>query len=649
MGKLDSIMMPATTHPQPGLPPARPTRWVRRVVALVLGTALVYLVLINLMLNCGLLPSVISGHPDKVLVTWKSAWSPWPGRAYVRGFYLRKQQEHVQWELAIDEAVTRVNLFALLSRRFETRWVQAQGVVLRLRPRVAAGADYAEITAPFPPIQGLPSAALDEHYVDDSDNSPWSVRLEGVDVTGVREAWIGAYRGIMDLTVHGRFWILPRQFLQVGPATVAFSRGKITQGSTPVATSLSGHGTCAFNVEKPGDVAGADVLRALDAALSATGELKSLEPLNYHLRSPVHPELEGGNAWLSVNVGSQHGALTEGSEITVAGGPLAITPDGESLPSQLLPYRLRGSWSAHGLVKKDENRLASALDITLSAVRLDDEQTTLVKSSALKVTLGCHDLVLGTKPVDGVFAAELVETEPFSLRPVNGYIAGHKFRIDSGRTTLQAQFRLGPGSPAQGGSLVLRTGHVQTTWGLARLSGTAVIEVDLARLRLARESADFSGSSIALTDVTIATARAHPRGWNGRMSLESGSLVLTPSVSAKAEIAGLCSDARPFLALFGDQIGLPRWATSLLEAKHLHVGGKVNLVGSSLNLRGLSANGENLRISGALDLSQADVRGLFLLKVHGFGLGLKLTKSHVESKLFGQDDWFKHQQLSFVQ
>ena len=258
--------------------------------------------------------AIISSTPDDLKVTWSSAWSPWPGRAYVRGFYLRIQQKDAQVELTIDHTgAYLVVLAALLERRFQTRWVQANGVELRLRPRLIEREDAAERAAPYPPIAGFATPPLFDFNVPEPPASRrWAVRLEGVEVTELRQASIAAYRGVLDAHVRGRMWLTREGSLQVGPARLLGQGRPHLQGTLPVATDLAGELACTIGLE---DVHGGskELLRALSGTLDVEGTLVSVALLNYHLLDQAHPDFEGGKAHFQLGLGLDRGLLRAGS------------------------------------------------------------------------------------------------------------------------------------------------------------------------------------------------------------------------------------------------------------------------------------------------------------------------------------------------
>lgn len=606
----------------------RLSRWLRRALYVLVGGPLAYLALLNGLLNSGLIPGLLSQQPQVVQVSYRSAWALWPGEVHVTGFTLRNQDPKAQFELFIDQATTAVVVSALFERRFQTGWVKASGVEFRLRPLLADDEDAAELTRFFPVIKGFaePPSTLP---VGDT----WAVQLENVAVTGVREVWIGSYRAELDADVKGRFWLKRDHSLSVGPATIAIHRAAVFQGPTPAASNLAGSATGKIDLKNVLEDEGALVWQSIDWKVDVQGQLDSLAFLAHHLGQVPGLKVEGGKTRVKVAASTLRGVLLEGSQLDL---------DGEEAIVHLGNYRFRGTWSAHGQVKSRDGKRWSTLEASLSPVQIETQAgDKLVHSAGVKAALSASDLVLGSAPEDGKLSLELVPTAPFGLALLNSFAKSEQFEIDSGRATVGARLSFSP--KGKSGSLAFKTGLAQVRIGRSRARGEAIVDLDLARMRFGRGSVDLSGSAVEFNDVAVISSRARPRGWGGKLFLDAAHLTVRPELSGTAEFSGTFTDALPFLALFGDAAGLPRWTTGLLEAAGLQVRGSLGFLGSRLTLRNLVATGEGLEIRGLLDVTATQVSGLFLLKVQGFAIGLDITPEAVVAQLENPSVWYAKQ------
>lgn len=615
----------------------------KRVLQVLALLAAAYLLVANLLLNSGLLPSMISAIPEERVVRWKWAVSYWPGRVYVRDFLLRNQQQSVQWDLHIEGAHTQVRLRSLLDKRFETKWVEARGVVFRLRPRLFADENLEEAAAFFPPIEDVSPLPQAVHWVEHRPavkEKRWSVRLENVAVQEVRELWIGPYRGLGQASVRGRMWMDPGQSLKVGPATLALTHSQVFQGDLLVSPEVKGRLDCTMDVPGFPHLPTLTIVKGMVAQLQLHGVLASVEPFNHHLRDLAHPTLSGGRADFLLDVGLKNGMLVEGTHLAVTGVEAML-----ALPT----HRLRAAWTLNGAVTREGKVLRSQAELALAPLVLEDAQgVTLAKSAGLKLSLRGSELTLGKLPLDGTLSLDLPSTSPFQLRSLNGELAlgGGEVWFEGGHATARAHLEVGPGSQLRGGSVVVHAKDAHVRWGQAsRVRGDVLFDLDLRRLRLARKSVNLSGSRIVLTNVLAGSARETTRHWSGEFLLPSAELRLAKPMSAVASVQARLLDARPFLALFGDQAGIPRWLSPWLEARGLQVASDLEVNAKRLVVRKLSMHGAKLKLRGQVEIAGKDTSGLFLLDVRGMSVGLRLARGEVESKIFNPQVWFENQLL----
>ena len=615
----------------------------RRALLSLAVVPFVYLIPVNLALNLGVLQHLINEKPEEIQMTWSSAFSPWPGRAIVYHYDLRAQDDGVQWELTVDRAVTSVVLRSLFHKRFETAWVHARGVVFRLRPQKTPESTP-EVLATYPPIRGSPWRPPPNAKAKKppSGRTPWSVRLEDASVEGVREAWIGPYRGALNVKVHGRLFFIPNKKMQVGPASVQCEWGELFQGKTlPVITGLQGTVNAQFALGEPAplDLTGLSVLHALKAAVRLHGTLASLDFVGYYLQGGLDPELEGGRAPFQVDLTLERGALGVGSEILFQGEPWR---------AKLGEYRLNGGFSLHAQVVNDKGAPRTKLALDLTPLGLKGAHgTKLLESPSVRLSVEAAGAVLGDRLQQVALGFDLARTPPFALRPLNGFIPAQVFEIESGTGVLHANLHSGVGSKSAEGGLVFKTGKVWTRSGKSRVTGQLTATVDLERVKLEKQSADISGTTLRFEDVGVFTERDRKQSWNGTLALDSARLSLKSPFLATADVAGVFSDARPFLALFGDQAGIPRFLTPVLEAKNLHVGGHVTLAGPRVRFKDLVARAENLAINGQLALTPDNTAGLFLFNVHGFELGMKVNRGRSDVQLSDPGAWYQRELQGF--
>jgi hypothetical protein len=208
---------------------------VRRLAAVVvtglMGLLAVYLVGMNVLLRTRLLRNLLSSDPGSLRVEYASAYSPWPGVMRVDGLTIIGGDSNVQWILRLDHCEFHAMLGELLHKRFHVGPVAGDGLSFRVRRRVPS-VPPGEMVA-LPPVPGFadpPLAGPPPPPLTDASYNLWSVRLDAVDATHVREIWIDTLRFTGDMEVHGRWLFRPLRWLEVGPAVIELHPATLAYG-----------------------------------------------------------------------------------------------------------------------------------------------------------------------------------------------------------------------------------------------------------------------------------------------------------------------------------------------------------------------------------------------------------------------------------
>lgn len=292
-------------------------RRIGKIVAVSLVVVeLAWLLIANGVLASGIIQKLASEHPDKVKMEWDRAFSPWPGRAYVRNFRLRLQDSTVQFRLTVAHAHVDVHVFDLLHREFHGSHVVADGVTYRLAVKTDHPKENAARLAAYPPIQGFSQPPLKPHPEPPKDTPEeleqlWSVQLEDCDAS-VDELWFLEYRYQGPARATGSFELKPLRWLWVD-GKLALDRGRLSLGRKVVDP--------AFSMQLETD------LRPIN--LQENEDEHVLRTLNAHARFDTHvrdasvidayiPGLKAhGAVHVIADVSSRWGRLSPGSTVDV--------------------------------------------------------------------------------------------------------------------------------------------------------------------------------------------------------------------------------------------------------------------------------------------------------------------------------------------
>jgi hypothetical protein len=310
------------------------------IVFIVLGFLLFasYPIAANVFLAMGGVEKVFAGT-DQVAVTYRRAWSFWPGRVHVEGGRVTMQDRNVQFSLDLDSVDVNIDLFAFARRTFHATSVRGTGVSCRFRHRIEHEALGLPFVAALPPIPefhdpplrefGPPTAPLDEeHY------NLWTVHIEDVDVT-VRELWTQMMRFEGDARVVGAFRLRPAKRLWVGPAELHFRSGSMTAGPHDVLRSMRGKLVVKvddFDVEP---VHGMEPFRFISARMQLGAEVANLDVVNFMSEPSPAFDLRDGSGLVDMDIAIDHGVFTPKTRLNYRTGHIGVQ-------NTKLPFRLDG-------------------------------------------------------------------------------------------------------------------------------------------------------------------------------------------------------------------------------------------------------------------------------------------------------------------
>jgi hypothetical protein len=200
-------------------PPTALRIWLKRLFFAALGLAGTYLLLANLFLKTPLGPWAVNRRPERLTVTWESAWSPWPGEVRVRGLAVRGKARRVSWSFEADRGRGWIDLAGLLVRRFEVRGFEGEGV--------------RSTTSREPATAGPPSQPPARKR-----RRSWTVRFTDVSLAQVREIGINGFRFEGSGTAAGAFSFTLGGPFRLEPTSLTLKSARLSRGETPLASGL---------------------------------------------------------------------------------------------------------------------------------------------------------------------------------------------------------------------------------------------------------------------------------------------------------------------------------------------------------------------------------------------------------------------------
>ncbi len=618
--------------------PGRRRRWLRwggLALAVPLAAEVLYLLAANVFLATGLADRALDRRPEKLLVTYDSAWSPWPGELRVRGLAIRVQSHREQWLATAERASGQISLPALLGKRFEVSGLEARSVAFRLRLRAdrpLPPGETPETTPGAPPIPGLdnpPHPAPEEVYRPPRPaRRHWRVTVTGLDLEEVSEIWIERYRLEGTMAAAGGFDLRLREATRILPSRLALDGARLTLGGRPALREAQGELRLSSEPFDPTEHHGWASLPFLrvDAALEA--RVAGLGFLDEYLGPRSGVRFSEGSGSLHLEARLRDGRLAPGSRVSVASPAVAVG---------FLDYSARGQGEVSVQAGEHHARLAARLD----SYRLtrDGYDRAHVRGHDLRMTVGGLGVGLPTSLEDATVAIEIPPAQVPDLTFYNAYLpAAAGLEIEAGSGTVEGHFEARPAAGTGKGRVTLSTEGLRARLRDARLSGHLEVAAELPAADLGARSFRLDGTRVTVTGARVLGASGS-KPWAGRVTLRRGLLSPGRPVLLRADAAGTITDVRPLLALALAGRVLPGWVVDALGIDDVQARAEVE-AGERVRLKNLLARADDLRLAGDLDLGGGEKRGRLLLSYKGFDLGLDLRGRATALKLFGAREWF---------
>lgn len=353
-----------------------------------------YLGAINVFLSTSLFEHFVDREPGAMFVTFRRAWSIWPGRVHAREVTVRGADSQVEWLLRVESCVFDVALTDLLTKRtFHLDRIRGSGVALRLRTRIGAPEATPEYVDALPPIPGFPRIPLarqeppdlNERW-DDRYYHLWSVELTDVIAEDVREVWVDTLCVEGGARVTGGFFLKPIRSVHVGPAHVDLREARVSASARAVAESLTGALDVRIATFDPRTVDFGELVHRISVSTELRGRVPELADLPRRMTGPLvlsgpvvvrrlALEIESGMVEKRTHVD----AVAPGASVQLAGhrvaGDLVVVgdvPDGVGPAKVDLRLEARGM-TARRAAPADAKPLigAPALDLVAQATAVD--------------------------------------------------------------------------------------------------------------------------------------------------------------------------------------------------------------------------------------------------------------------------------------
>ena len=563
----------------------------RRSLIIVLLALLAYPVIANIMILTGAAGVLANIKPQKLTMSWESAWTLLPGRFVITGLEFQSTTPRNQFHLIVDTGKVSVSVFSLLSRTVAITQVQAAGVEV----------GYAKV------------AGVNESSSDNA-RTPWTIKLDNISATGIRKAEIQNLTGVDDMTFMGsgtldtlKMSIVTKGgLMQVDRAVGSMVINNQT-GAKNDAAPLQIDANLSIAGHRPRQFKGKEKLQFFTGTVNAKGNFASIGPVSFLPDSELNLTTKGeGDLEAQLNI--ENGELMPGSQLTF---------ESESLEATFLQFEATGRGIMKASVDSKRNRpVAIQIDLDEFQIAEPNNPAPYLSGSDLNIEGQAHRFLLYSQKGDGTGALAfnigqgLVE----DIQHYNKFIppnAGLRFLSGSAKTR---------------GGFSIESGVAH---GLIEVSGTAVtlsvrdreIEADFHlsanlsegdwRTRLFR----LKDSTIRLEKVQVSSkVKETAEDWWGEVKIERGDLIWQEPFDLDAKMRLTMRDVEPLLYMFRDPEKKKSKIDEFLNVKNVDGRMLAQARDEEIHIDPLHIDSDDLEVISKLSLSRDTANGVLYAK-----------------------------------
>ena len=136
-------------------------------------------------------------RPDRVTVSWDSAWSWYPGQVTVSGAEVSGQTPRFQFQADVQRVSGRIAFLPLLNRQVVINGVRVSNGEYRQRSRLKADGSNQEVSQWFPPIRGYELTPTGQR--PKPRREPWTIIFNDAELSGSFRTWIHRFQAELDV------------------------------------------------------------------------------------------------------------------------------------------------------------------------------------------------------------------------------------------------------------------------------------------------------------------------------------------------------------------------------------------------------------------------------------------------------------------
>ncbi len=548
------------------------------------------------------------------------AFLPWMGGVRAERVRIEAPGSRASLRATIDRAAGRVDLAALIGREIAIEGLQADGVSARLD--LAKG-----------PVKGPRAAA--------GAASPWSARIAGARLSGIREIGLGDFLLSGEARVETTFSYDRTGTLAVERAAVAVERGGFRVNGEPAAQDLTLKLETRIEPSVLGQIRGQDFFRYVSGTGDIRGRISSLGFLSPYLGKASWLAIRGQGR-LSANLQLDRGRLAPGSRLAVSASPVHVT---------IFDSLATGSGTVNAAVEPGKSGALTSLRVRFERFGLADSRRkgrpAYIRGRGLHITAVASGALDLAAPVPEFEASlDLPDAEVPDLAVYNVLIPeATGLSILSGRGRVRMRLQASTATRQAKGSATLSSDAAKVQFQNLEMAGRLTLRAPLASPDLAGRRFDLKGMRLELDGVSYqdieAEAPEEPSPWWMRAELDAGSVVWGAPLSLRGEGRIDMKNSGPLLTLFTQRRRFLRWFDDALNVENVKAHGVLRLGNGVVAIESLQATGGSLEVRSRMIFSKLRRRGDLYIRYGRLAAGIELLDGQRSFKLRRPLEWFE--------
>jgi hypothetical protein len=484
--------------------------------------------------------------------------------------------------------------------------------------------------APLPRIPGIQGPPIIEEGppepdIPDDKYNLWTVRIENVD-GGTRQLWVDEFHFEGDMRVAGAFFLRPKRWLWVGPASATILSGSVIIGNEKLLVGTTGSVVCSVPPFDPRPPVGMEFFKFISGAVRLHAGIASARALDYYARIRGSSVVVEGGMGLCHLEGSLRSGVSQALNLSVEMSDIAI--QGEE-------------WRALGSLQVSAKADAEGPITWLARIAPFELQHAAEKSAAVHGSeLRLHattDEIDVSKPAPAFDVhVDLPSAQVPNLRIINMLMSSpSKLHVDGGTASIGAHFVANTGTNRATGELVVGAEGITAHDAGLHFGGRIILNAHVASALLNSGDVDVSSSRIDVKNAFLRDSNVTVSDWWSRIETHNAKFRPDHRVPVDVTWTAQLQNATPILTFSKRTPSVPGWITRTLAGGEVKASGHLRAGNAFLELSHLKAHTGLLSVEGDFRESGSAQSGVFRVSSGPLSVGIEIQNDETNVILLG--------------